>query len=109
MPACFNEVRSEEMKPLTEELYDALKVFAEAEWMVTHDWGGDRDAVRKQADAALARYDAARSEGSGDAERLREFTDWRYVNVPPGWREVFEKAADRLDYLEAQAKERTPE
>ena len=39
------------------ELYEALKEFVESEWMVTHDWGGDRDAVREKADKALAKAD----------------------------------------------------
>jgi len=31
----------------------ALIGLIEAEWMVTHDWGGDREAVMTQARAAL--------------------------------------------------------
>lgn len=32
----------------------ALKAWRDAEWMVTHDWGGDREAVHNQGDEALA-------------------------------------------------------
>jgi hypothetical protein len=35
-------------------LREALEVLKKAEWMVTHDWGGDREAVMNQVDAALA-------------------------------------------------------
>jgi len=35
------------------ELYEALKGYMESEWMVTHDWGGDRDAVREKAEKAI--------------------------------------------------------
>lgn len=34
---------------------EALKALAAAEWMVTHDWGGDRPSVLEQARAALAK------------------------------------------------------
>ena len=32
----------------------ALEMLTEAEWMVTHDWGGDRDVVLSNAIQALA-------------------------------------------------------
>lgn len=35
------------------ELYEALKELLESEWMVTHDWGGDRNAVIGKAKEAL--------------------------------------------------------
>lgn len=34
-------------------LVDALKKLLKAEWMVTHDWGGDREAVKEMACKAL--------------------------------------------------------
>jgi hypothetical protein len=34
-------------------LRKALKALVDAEWMVSHDWGGDREAVIDQAYAAL--------------------------------------------------------
>ena len=34
-------------------LLDALRALVKAEWMVTHDWGGDRQSVLKQARAAI--------------------------------------------------------
>jgi hypothetical protein len=37
-----------------ERLREALYELRNAEWMVTHDWGGDREAVLAKADAALA-------------------------------------------------------
>jgi hypothetical protein len=37
-----------------ERLRAALKEFREAEWMVTHDWGGDRPELLDRVDAALA-------------------------------------------------------
>jgi len=35
-------------------LEGALDALVNAEWMVTHDWGGDRDTVLEKARAALA-------------------------------------------------------
>lgn len=35
------------------DLLAALKAILTAEWMVTHDWGGDRDSVLVLAEAAI--------------------------------------------------------
>jgi hypothetical protein len=35
------------------ELFECLKALRDAEWMVTHDWGGDREAVLARVDAAI--------------------------------------------------------
>lgn len=35
-------------------LVGALDDLLEAEWMVTHDWGGDRDSIYDKAQAVLA-------------------------------------------------------
>lgn len=37
------------------ELLEALKNLRDAEWMVTHEWGGDRKAALDAADAAIAK------------------------------------------------------
>lgn len=37
------------------ELIEAAEAFRKAEWMVTHDWGGDRETVANRLDDALAR------------------------------------------------------
>ena len=34
-------------------LLEACKALLKAEWMVTHDWGGDRDSVIKMVEAAI--------------------------------------------------------
>ena len=39
---------------------EAAREFLDAEWMVTHDWGGDREAVRSKLLSAL---DAAKGGG----------------------------------------------
>lgn len=36
------------------ELLEALEALLEAEWMMSHDWGGDRYAVTSKAEAAIA-------------------------------------------------------
>lgn len=47
--------------PLVAELINATKELRKAEWMVTHDWGGDRESVNRRVDAALARVVGAQS------------------------------------------------
>lgn len=42
------------LKAEVEKLREALSDLLAAEWMVTHDWGGDREAVLEKARAALA-------------------------------------------------------
>jgi len=37
------------------DLLEALKALLKAEWMVSHDWGGDRESVIKQVKAAIRR------------------------------------------------------
>ena len=37
------------------ELLEALKAILAAEWMVTHDWGGNRPEVLAKAEAAIAK------------------------------------------------------
>lgn len=37
------------------DLLEALESLLGAEWMVSHDWGGDRSLVIKQAQAAIAK------------------------------------------------------
>ena len=39
------------------EMYEALKELIEAEWMVSHDWGGDRGAILNKASKALAKVE----------------------------------------------------
>lgn len=41
------------LRPRERLLFDALVALRDAEWMVTHDWGGDRKAVLAQVDAAI--------------------------------------------------------
>lgn len=41
------------LTPREGELFECLKALRDAEWMVTHDWGGDRDAVIARVDAAI--------------------------------------------------------
>lgn len=36
-----------------EQALEALKEFKTAEWMVTHDWGGDRQSVIKKAEEVI--------------------------------------------------------
>ena len=43
-------------------MYEALKELREAEWMVTHDWGGDREEVLKKANEALAKAEGKEQE-----------------------------------------------
>ena len=38
-------------------LVEALRELVDAEWMVTHDWGGDRAAVLSKASSLLAQID----------------------------------------------------
>lgn len=40
---------------LISDLHKALKELLSAEWMVTHDWGGDRGATLKKGRQALAK------------------------------------------------------
>ena len=35
------------------DLLEALETIINSEWMVSHDWGGDRDAVMDKATAAI--------------------------------------------------------
>lgn len=35
------------------DLLDALQTMLKSEWMVTHDWGGDRDSVLIKAEQAI--------------------------------------------------------
>ena len=47
---------SEEMGKIEadcEKLSEALQALYDAEWMVSHDWGGDRDSVMEKVHAAL--------------------------------------------------------
>jgi hypothetical protein len=37
------------------ELLEALTALLDAEWMVTHDWGGDREAVLNAAKASISK------------------------------------------------------
>lgn len=37
------------------DLLEALESLVSSEWMVTHSWGGDRDAVMAKARAAIAK------------------------------------------------------
>ena len=37
------------------DLLEALETIINSEWMVSHDWGGDRDAVMDKAEAAIAK------------------------------------------------------
>jgi len=41
-------------RPIESALVEALKELLDAEWMVSHDWGGDRQAVIGKAKSALA-------------------------------------------------------
>lgn len=43
-----------EARAAVAELIEATMALRKAEWMVTHDWGGDRDSVNKRVDDALA-------------------------------------------------------
>ena len=38
------------------ELVKALRELRNAEWMMTHDWGGDRQAILDHVDILLSRY-----------------------------------------------------
>ena len=42
--------------PAVDGLVEALEGLITAEWMVTHDWGGDREAVLEKAKQALANF-----------------------------------------------------
>lgn len=37
------------------ELVETLKELREAEWMMTNDWGGDRESIINKVDAILAK------------------------------------------------------
>ena len=37
------------------DLYEALEEIINSEWMVTHDWGGDRNSVMEKGRKALAK------------------------------------------------------
>lgn len=43
-------------------LAKAVRELLKSEWMVTHDWGGDRQSVLSKTQAALAAYEAAPDE-----------------------------------------------
>ena len=60
-------VAADEIQRLSAEggvLKGLLREWRKAEWMVTHDWGGDRDALHKKTLAALGEPD----DGSYDPE-----------------------------------------
>lgn len=42
-----------EMTEHERRLFKALRALRRAEWMVTHDWGGERDRVMREVDRAL--------------------------------------------------------
>ena len=44
-------------------LREAARKLLDAEWMVTHDWGGDRQAVIDDCRAALAKCEAEKEAG----------------------------------------------
>ena len=46
-------VAHETLKAELQAAREALREMREAEWMVTHDWGGDRQAVLDKVDAVL--------------------------------------------------------
>lgn len=56
-------------------LLEALKELLEAEWMVTHDWGGDRDAVLKKGRRAVAMV--------GVIVKYRHIVDEDDIGSPP--------------------------
>ena len=43
--------------PRVQKLVEAAHTLLRSEWMVTHDWGGDRDAVIQRLDKALAEFE----------------------------------------------------
>lgn len=43
-------------KGAIKELVEGLREITSAEWMVTHDWGGDRDAVLDKARQLINKY-----------------------------------------------------
>lgn len=43
------------LTPHQRELFECLKALRDAEWMVTHDWGGDREAILARVDAAIVK------------------------------------------------------
>lgn len=43
------------------ELLDALKSLNDAEWMVTHDWGGDRAFIINKVEQAIAKAEGHES------------------------------------------------
>lgn len=57
---CSSTIRYCPLHAAAPALAEALEALLSAEWMVTHDWGGDRDGVTEKARAAL---EAARGRG----------------------------------------------
>lgn len=43
-------------KEQDKELVEALRSLVESEWMVTHDWGGDRKSILDHANSILSKY-----------------------------------------------------
>ena len=49
-------IKDKECQDRVREIYDRLKSLYDAEWMVTHDWGGDREAILKSVRKVLRKY-----------------------------------------------------